>query len=123
MFEAELSYWGLDEKIMEPCCWSKYTEHRDAEENLKVFDNHMLRPPEEHNVQELYYFEDKGTNAMLESLSSATWNKHKTSRFFRFKKKVWFLFEKHNSCLAARVSFTFLVFILNSEMLSFLKNS
>ena len=39
LFEEELNFWGLDEKTMEPCCWPKYTEHRDAQENLKVFDN------------------------------------------------------------------------------------
>ena len=47
LFEEELTYWGLEEKSMEPCCWSKYTEHRDAEENLKVFDNPVLNPQEE----------------------------------------------------------------------------
>lgn len=35
LFEQELSYWGIDEKDMEPCCWANYTQHRDAEENLK----------------------------------------------------------------------------------------
>ncbi|XP_065673477.1 potassium voltage-gated channel protein Shaw isoform X2 [Hydra vulgaris] len=123
MFEAELSYWGLNEKIMEPCCWSKYTEHRDAEENLKVFDNQMLRPQEEQNFQEFYYLEEKNTNAnntnnaMLDSLNSSVWNKNKTSSFFRFKKKVWLLFEKHNSCLAARIiSMVSLLFILLSVL-------
>jgi hypothetical protein len=35
LFEQELIYWGIDEKDMEPCCWANYTQHRDAEENLK----------------------------------------------------------------------------------------
>ncbi len=39
MFEEELQFWGIDEKQMEPCCWAKYTEHRDAQENLRVFED------------------------------------------------------------------------------------
>lgn len=35
LFEQELNYWGIDEKDMEPCCWANYTQHRDAEHNLK----------------------------------------------------------------------------------------
>ncbi|EDO38237.1 predicted protein, partial [Nematostella vectensis] len=37
MFEEELIFWGIDEKQMEPCCWGTYTQHREAEENLKAF--------------------------------------------------------------------------------------
>ncbi|XP_033106999.1 potassium voltage-gated channel protein Shab-like [Anneissia japonica] len=33
-FEQELEFWGIDEKQIEPCCWSSYTQHRDAQETL-----------------------------------------------------------------------------------------
>ncbi|XP_071955902.1 potassium voltage-gated channel protein Shaw-like [Antedon mediterranea] len=33
-FEQELQFWGIDEKQIEPCCWSSYTQHRDAQETL-----------------------------------------------------------------------------------------
>lgn len=37
-FEEELTFWGIDEKQMEPCCWETFTRHREAEENLKNFE-------------------------------------------------------------------------------------
>ncbi|KFQ52405.1 Potassium voltage-gated channel subfamily C member 4, partial [Nestor notabilis] len=32
LFEEELTYWGIDETDVEPCCWMTYRQHRDAEE-------------------------------------------------------------------------------------------
>lgn len=40
LFEEELTYWGIDEKEMEHCCWTSYCQHRDAEQNLKGFNVH-----------------------------------------------------------------------------------
>ncbi len=34
LFEEELSYWGIDEKQIEACCWMAYRTHRDAQETL-----------------------------------------------------------------------------------------
>lgn len=41
LFEEELSFWGIDETDVEPCCWMTYRQHRDAEEALDIFE-----PPE-----------------------------------------------------------------------------
>uniref|UniRef100_A0A3Q0RUD0 BTB domain-containing protein n=1 Tax=Amphilophus citrinellus TaxID=61819 RepID=A0A3Q0RUD0_AMPCI len=30
LFEEELSFWGIDETDVEPCCWMTYRQHRDA---------------------------------------------------------------------------------------------
>ena len=38
LFEEELTFWGIDELQMEPCCWSNYTQHRDAQATLKAFE-------------------------------------------------------------------------------------
>ncbi|KAK1906983.1 Potassium voltage-gated channel subfamily C member 1 [Dissostichus eleginoides] len=38
LFEEELSFWGIDETDVEPCCWMTYRQHRDAEEALDVFE-------------------------------------------------------------------------------------
>lgn len=38
LFEEELNFWGLDEKQIEPCCWSNYRAHRDAQETLAEMD-------------------------------------------------------------------------------------
>lgn len=37
LFEEELTFWGIEEKDMEACCWPYYSQHRDAEKNLKDF--------------------------------------------------------------------------------------
>ena len=34
----ELGFWGVDELMMEPCCWGTYTQHREAHKNLRMFD-------------------------------------------------------------------------------------
>ena len=38
MFEEELAFWGIDEKQIEPCCWTGYRTHRDAQETLHELD-------------------------------------------------------------------------------------
>ncbi|XP_046848595.1 potassium voltage-gated channel protein Shaw-like isoform X2 [Xenia sp. Carnegie-2017] len=37
MFEEELSFWGINPKLIEPCCWSYYDEHNELEEKLRDF--------------------------------------------------------------------------------------
>ncbi|KXJ13824.1 Potassium voltage-gated channel subfamily C member 1 [Exaiptasia diaphana] len=37
LFQEELQFWGIEEKEMEACCWPNYTQHREAEKNLKEF--------------------------------------------------------------------------------------
>ncbi|KAL8178866.1 UNVERIFIED_CONTAM: Potassium voltage-gated channel subfamily C member 4 [Gekko kuhli] len=39
LFEEELTYWGIDETDVEPCCWMTYRQHRDAEEALDIFES------------------------------------------------------------------------------------
>ena len=38
MFEEELRYWGIEEKLIEPCCWMNYIKHRDAEASMNLFE-------------------------------------------------------------------------------------
>lgn len=38
LFEEELAFWGIEELQMEPCCWSNYTQHREAQATLKAFE-------------------------------------------------------------------------------------
>ncbi|XP_005860167.1 PREDICTED: LOW QUALITY PROTEIN: potassium voltage-gated channel subfamily C member 4 [Myotis brandtii] len=42
LFEEELTFWGIDETDVEPCCWMTYRQHRDAEEALDIFENHCM---------------------------------------------------------------------------------
>ena len=37
LFEEELSFWGIDERQVELCCWENYKQHKDKQEKLKYF--------------------------------------------------------------------------------------
>ncbi|XP_062410522.1 potassium voltage-gated channel subfamily C member 1-like [Sardina pilchardus] len=37
-FEEELSFWGVSETDVEPCCWKNFRQHRDEEEALAAFE-------------------------------------------------------------------------------------
>ena len=100
LFEEELNYWGLDEKSMEPCCWSKYTEHRDAEENLKVFNTPLLNPNEEEmNVETMY--DQQAKENEFPTCFGRFWHTvkpvvFKSDRWFRIKKRIWIAFEDNS---------------------------
>lgn len=38
LFEEELTFWGIDELQVEPCCWLNYKKHREAQANLEAFE-------------------------------------------------------------------------------------
>ncbi|KAL3842512.1 hypothetical protein ACJMK2_020516 [Sinanodonta woodiana] len=42
LFEEELAFWGIDEKQIEPCCWSNYRAHRDAQVTLAEYDGECI---------------------------------------------------------------------------------
>ena len=84
LFEQELTYWGIDEKDMEPCCWGNYTQHRDAEENLK-------------NV--LYTSEDPVTeNLPVGQSSRAMW------LYRKIQPQIWATLDESRSSTRAKVS-------------------
>ncbi|XP_041915079.1 potassium voltage-gated channel subfamily C member 1-like isoform X1 [Alosa sapidissima] len=37
-FEEELSFWGVSETDVEPCCWKNFRQHQDEEEALAQFE-------------------------------------------------------------------------------------
>jgi hypothetical protein len=91
LFEEELAYWGIDEKDMEPCCWTTYIQHRDAENNLKSF-----------NVTDFEAeLDDEGDKQKQNRL------KGKSSRIYTmwssYKPKVWSILEEPRSSKAAKV--------------------
>lgn len=87
MFEEELGFWGIDEKQMEPCCWAHYTQHREAQENLKVFEGADLSDDE--NCCD----DDMISN---EAHSSSLWQK--------YRPKIWSVMEDFRSSKMAKVS-------------------
>lgn len=39
LFHEELNFWGIKEDSIEPCCWTSYSQQRDADERLrKIMD-------------------------------------------------------------------------------------
>ncbi|XP_028405402.1 potassium voltage-gated channel subfamily C member 1-like [Dendronephthya gigantea] len=97
LFEQELNYWGIDEKDMEPCCWTNYTQHRDAEENLK-------------NV--LY----EGTSEECVTDSSFISQQSEMTRLWKkIQPQVWATLDESRSSNRARVfSFVSVMFIVVS---------
>lgn len=119
LFEEELTYWGLEEKSMEPCCWPKYNEHRDAQENLKVFDNAALNLRDDDDIDHRYEQETEAANnksfqKFFKAIKPTCFN---SRTWLNFKRKTWRVFEDHSmtaSFLSKAVSKISLTFILIS---------
>lgn len=88
LFEKELSYWGIDEKQMEPCCWSFYTQHREAQESLKAFEGVDLSDSESD--------EDYDSRGRIQDIDQL-------SKWQKYKPKIWSMFENHRASRMAKV--------------------
>ncbi|KAJ8373857.1 hypothetical protein SKAU_G00044370 [Synaphobranchus kaupii] len=103
LFEEELSFWGIDETDVEPCCWMTYRQHRDAEEALDVFEINVDNGEDEDEI---------GKRLGIEDVVSADGS---VSRWKKWQPVIWNLFEDPYSSRAARfVAFASLFFILVS---------
>ncbi|KXJ13819.1 potassium voltage-gated channel protein Shaw [Exaiptasia diaphana] len=89
LFQDELMYWGIDEKQMEPCCWSFYTQHREAQESLKAFEGI-----------------DASDNESDDELgNSGGWTQEHSSKWQTYKVQIWNMFENHRSSKMAKTIF------------------
>ena len=93
LFEEELAYWGIDEKEMEHCCWTSYTQHRDAEQNLKSFNVHEY----EHEKEEIERDKPEETTSGQHC--------HKMSWWSRYQPKIWPILEEPHTSKFAKVRF------------------
>uniref|UniRef100_A0A8D0DZJ1 Potassium voltage-gated channel subfamily C member 4 n=1 Tax=Salvator merianae TaxID=96440 RepID=A0A8D0DZJ1_SALMN len=120
LFEEELTYWGIDETDVEPCCWMTYRQHRDAEEALDIFE-----APEPGGGGAGEETDDEGAREMtLQRLgmddrppgtSGGGSGGGRGSCCRNWQPKMWALFEDPYSSRAARViAFASLFFILVS---------
>lgn len=89
LFEEELNFWGIDELQMEPCCWSTYTRHRDAQAFEKVFTVNNL-----HQEDDISEGDPNGLGS----------NHHKSHKLGTFREKLWGMLEKPYSSKGAQVS-------------------
>uniref|UniRef100_UPI0037E9C0E5 voltage-gated potassium channel KCNC2 isoform X5 n=1 Tax=Semicossyphus pulcher TaxID=241346 RepID=UPI0037E9C0E5 len=102
LFEEELSFWGIDETDVEPCCWMTYRQHRDAEEALDVFELNVDNCEEDDEIGKRLGIEDVAADGNV-----SLWRK--------WQPKIWNLFEDPYSSRAARfIAFASLFFILVS---------
>ncbi|XP_072530178.1 voltage-gated potassium channel KCNC2 isoform X1 [Salminus brasiliensis] len=110
LFEEELSFWGIDETDVEPCCWMTYRQHRDAEEALDVFDMNALGGEAEGPGGE-----DHGDELREAAEQREQGDKEREAGWRRWQPVVWNLFEDPYSSRAARfVAFASLFFIMVS---------
>lgn len=89
LFEEELNFWGIDELQMEPCCWSTYTRHRDAQAFEKVFTVNTT-----HQEDDVSEGEPSGIGS----------NQRQPLWYGRYKEKLWGMLEKPYSSKSAQVS-------------------
>ncbi|XP_056604930.1 potassium voltage-gated channel subfamily C member 2 isoform X2 [Triplophysa dalaica] len=102
LFEEELSFWGIDETDVEPCCWMTFRQHRDAEEALDVFEMNVDNDDEDEIGKRLGIEDELSANGT-------------SSRWRKWQPVIWALFEDPYSSRAARfIAFASLFFILVS---------
>lgn len=94
LFEEELNFWGIDEKQMESCCWSTYTLHREAQENLKVFNGPDFFE-ENGSVEDEDEWENRESSDQHRSSNTPAWQ--------RWRSKIWSVFDDHTSSKVAKV--------------------
>ncbi|XP_072528396.1 potassium voltage-gated channel subfamily C member 1b isoform X2 [Salminus brasiliensis] len=121
LYEEELSFWGIDETDVEPCCWMTYRQHREAEEALVSFGG--TAPVESAHEVEVEGAGD-GTHEAADGDEGAEMTRRlahrdaadgRSRRWSRWQKKMWALFEDPYSSRYARwVAFASLFFILVS---------
>ena len=95
LFEDELQFWGIDEKQIEPCCWSNYTQHRDAQETLAKLtgnddNDSMDNSDDDDDVARIFGIQE-------EERQARGW-------YSKWQPRVWLLLEDPYSSRAATVS-------------------
>ncbi|ESO82403.1 hypothetical protein LOTGIDRAFT_170030 [Lottia gigantea] len=106
LFEEELTFWGIDERQIEPCCWSTYRAHRDAQETLTHIDGIDMNQDEQDSDIDDHVAERFG----IEEVPAA-----KEGKWLHWKRRLWNLLEFPYSTKAAKVlAIISLVFVLFS---------
>lgn len=100
LFQEELSYWGINDRDIEPCCWVLYKRQINTEETLKTFhlDNARKASGDNGSKRErkrtlVSFF---GSETVLKRNYRKSWK--------RFRPKVWALLDDPHSSPAAKVN-------------------
>lgn len=100
LFQEELSYWGINDRDIEPCCWVLYKRQMNTEETLKTF--HLDNARKSSGDCDSAKAEGKRTIASLFG-SETIMKTDVRERWNRFRPKVWALLDDPRSSLAAKV--------------------
>ena len=92
LFEAELAFWGIEEREMEACCWPYYTQHRDAEKNLKDFVGPEFEDTDDEDDE---LSPDLESSSFRQVTSLSCWT--------IYKPKVWAVLDDAHSSTKAKV--------------------
>ncbi|XP_047133798.1 potassium voltage-gated channel subfamily C member 1 isoform X1 [Hydra vulgaris] len=110
LFQQELEFWGVDELMMEPCCWGNYTQHRDAHKNLKMFDD-MVKST---NLKEELNMRKVSCNVNGYENESC-WN----STIEMYRPKIWALLDKPFSSKYAQIAAFFSLMVIVASLVTF----
>ena len=100
LFQEELSYWGINDRDIEPCCWVLYKRQINTEETLKTFHLDSARRS---SGEEAKQVERKRTIVSLFG-SEIVLNRNLWEGWRRFRPKVWSLLDDPRSSIAAKVN-------------------
>lgn len=94
LFEEELEFWGLDYRMVEPCCWKTYNKHRSTADTLATLDRLNI-DVERTSKEDLAVKFGIDRNRAVEKRFMVTLN--------RIKPMIWQLFEEPRSSKIATV--------------------
>ncbi|XP_036359393.1 potassium voltage-gated channel protein Shaw-like [Octopus sinensis] len=103
LFENELNFWGLDEKQIEPCCWSNYRAHREAQQTVTELDN---------GDEDIHEDEVPNIFGISDDVSERTF-------WQNWKPKIWRIMEYPNSSIPAKIMEGISVFFVLMSIVSF----
>ena len=102
LFQEELSYWGINERDIEPCCWVLYKRQMNTEETLKTFHLDNARKASGGCTSNAKGAKKRATIASLFG-SETVLTRNNRERWRQFRPKVWALLDDPRSSLAAKV--------------------
>ncbi|CAL1540895.1 unnamed protein product, partial [Lymnaea stagnalis] len=103
LFEEELAFWGIDERQIEPCCWTSYRAHRDAQETLAEFDNENNEDDVDEESHEVEIARRFGLVHQVTKVEKAWYVRWREGWYDRWRPKVWTVLEDPTSSTPAKV--------------------
>lgn len=125
LFHDELIFWGILEYSIEPCCWSNYSQQRDADEALRQVVDGIDEAEEQDDNYYGYNVIDRDSTQSPRSFKKSFNLKLnlKNNIFMRFyhrcRPKVWKFFQDRHSSQAANVFFWISVIMLFLSIFNF----